>query len=194
MNNTLNLSPLLFAIYLNDFEQFLSERYGGLETLSTEIRNMEGNEELDLYIKLYTLLYADDTVILAENEDELQKALFALEDYCAMWGLSVNLGKTKIIIFSRGKVRVHKKFSFAGEEIEVVSDYIYLGIKFNFNNSFVKAIERQLVLARRAMFSMLSKVERLNLPIDIQLGLYDQLIIPVLTYGCEIWGNVTLKK
>ena len=131
-------------------------------------------------------------MILAENENELQKALDALKDYCELWGLRVNLDKTKIIIFSRGKVRVYKQFTFAGEEIEVVDDYIYLGVVFNYNNSFVKAVQKQLLLARKAMFSLQSKVQKLDLPIDIQLGLYDQLVIPVLLYGCEVWGYINL--
>ena len=183
-----NLSPLLFAIYLNDFEEFLSEKYTGLEMLATEIRNNVNDGEIGVYVKLFTLLYADDTVILAETEAELQKALDSLEEYCLLWGLTVNLDKTKIIIFSRGKVRNYRQFRFAGEDIEVVADYVYLGIRFNYNNSFSKAVEKQLVLAKKAMFSMLSKVAKLDLPVDIQLGLYDQLVVPVLLYGCEIWG------
>ena len=41
---------------------------------------------------------------------------------------------------------------------------------------------------------MLSKVKKLDLPVDIQLGLYDQLVIPVLLYGCEIWGYHNLNE
>ena len=26
------------------------------------------------------------------------------------------------------------------------------------------------------------------LPLDLQLQLFDQLILPILLYGCEIWG------
>ena len=61
-------------------------------------------------------------MILAESEVELQEALNALEDYCSLWQLSVHLAKTKIVIFSRGKVRKHIKFMFAGEELEVVDE------------------------------------------------------------------------
>ena len=34
-----NLSPLLFAIYLNDFNEFLSEKYSGLSKISDSISN-----------------------------------------------------------------------------------------------------------------------------------------------------------
>ena len=58
-----------------------------------------------MFVDLFTLLYADDTIVLAENAEELQLALNALFDYCQLWHLTVNTAKTKIVIFSRGKVR-----------------------------------------------------------------------------------------
>jgi hypothetical protein len=38
--------------------------------------------ELHVYYKLFVILYADDTVILSENKDGLQKALDIVESYC----------------------------------------------------------------------------------------------------------------
>ena len=96
------------------------------------------------------------------------------------------MDKTKIIIFSRGKVRKHKIFKFNAKEVTVVDDYLYLGVVFNYNNSFTKAINRQLTLAKRALFALNSKISNQNLPVDLKLSLFDRLVIPVLTYGCEV--------
>ena len=63
-----NLSPVLFAIYLNDFGKFISEYYDGLSNLSEAMREHLSNDDVEIYLKLFTLLYADDTVVLAENE------------------------------------------------------------------------------------------------------------------------------
>ena len=49
----------------------------------------------DLFINLHSLLYADDTIILAENPEELQTALDALSNYCEKWKLRVNTEKNK---------------------------------------------------------------------------------------------------
>ena len=105
-----------------------------------------------------------------------------------IWNLTVNLDKTKIVIFSKGKIRKFGKFLFGGEKIEVVPDYTFLGVVMNYNNKFTKAINRQTTLAKRAMFSLNSKINSLNLPIDLQLDVFKKLVIPVITYGCEIWG------
>ena len=53
----------------------------------------------------------------------------------------VNTNKTKLIIFSRGKVRRFTTFKYVCDKIEVVSDSVYLGIKMNFNNTFAKVMK-----------------------------------------------------
>ena len=46
-------------------------------------------------LNMFVLLYADDTIVLAENACELQKALDAVHDYCGMYKLTVNIKKLK---------------------------------------------------------------------------------------------------
>ena len=183
-----NLSPLLFAMYLNDFELFISRRFSGLSDISKDISTHLSDDDVEVFLKLFTLLYADDTIVFAESDSELQRALDAVYDYCKTWHLTVNTSKTKITIFSRGKVRKHPNFRFGNSCIDVVEDFDYLGVKFNYNNKFKKGINKQINQARRAMFSLISKARKLDLPVDIQLELFDQLVGPILLYGCEIWG------
>ena len=62
------------------------------------------------FFKLYIILYADDTVILAENPNDLQASLDEMKKYCDTFDLHINVNKTKILIFSRGKLRRHQYF------------------------------------------------------------------------------------
>ena len=48
------------------------------------------------------------------------------------------------------------------------------------NGSFKKAITKQISQAKGAMFSLIAKAQRLNLPIDIVIELFDQLVLPIL--------------
>ena len=75
-----------------------------------------------------------------------------------------------------------------------VAFWLYLGITVNYNNVFKKAIDKQVCQASRAFYAMKMRLESLCLPLDLQLQLFDQLILPILLYGCEIWGFEKLSQ
>ena len=189
-----NLSPLLFAIYLNDFEYFVSRKYNGLSFISAEIDRILSDEDLEFFIRFYVLLYADDTVVMAETPSQLQSALDSVSEYCDLWNLKVNIGKTEIVIFSKGKVRNYPVFKLCSKPVKVVEEYTYLGTVFNFNGRFTKAIKKQVNQARKAMFSLITKSRRLALPVDIQCELFDKIVVPILLYGSEVWGYSNLLQ
>ena len=60
------LSSLLFALFINDFNQYISTAYRGLNIVQSCYPSL--NDEDIVLLKLFVLLYADDTIILAENE------------------------------------------------------------------------------------------------------------------------------
>ena len=184
-----NLSPLLFAIFLNDLESSLRrDGVSGLNYINSETIKHLSDDDVEIWLRLYVLLYADDTIILSESAEDLQKALNSLHIYCKMWHLTVNSSKTKVVIFSRGKIRLKPSFSFGTEIITICDDYTYLGVVFNFNGNFKKAIAKQVSQAKHAMFALLTKAAKLHLPIDITCDLFDKLVLPILLYGCEVWG------
>lgn len=43
------------------------------------------------------------------------------------------------------------------------------------------------------MFSVIQKSRKLNLPISLQLHLFDTMIAPILLYSSEVWGFENLK-
>jgi hypothetical protein len=56
-------------------------------------------EDVEHFVNLFLLLYADDTVLLAESPENMQEILHALKLYCDAFGLHINTKKTKCIIF-----------------------------------------------------------------------------------------------
>ena len=82
------LSPFLFAMYVNDLEQDAGNN---------------GVNRIDIgMVKRLLLLYADDIVLFGKTPDELQKSLDILGAYCDRWKLTVNITKTKVVIFRKG--------------------------------------------------------------------------------------------
>ena len=160
--------------------------------LPSDLANQTNCDDLENFLYLFILLYADDTAILSESPAEMQQALDVLHEYCVMNGLVINVDKTKVLVFSRGKIRNIPIFNFNGERVDVVFEYKYLGTVLNFNNRFLVAIKAQCLSASKAIFSLLKKSRKLDLPIDIQLDLFDKCIVPILLYGSEVWAFETL--
>ena len=79
-------------------------------------------------------------------------------------------------------------FTFDDKNIEIVDEFKYLGIIFKYNGNFDLCKKNLNQQANKAMFSLLSKCNKLDLPLDIQLELFDRTIIPILSYGSEVWG------
>ena len=147
-----------------------------------------------MYMHLFLLMYADDTIVLSESPDDMQECLNALAVYCNSFGLEINTSKTKVVVFSRGKIRKLPKFQFKDKNIDIVWDYKYLGTVFNYNNKFAVARSAQAKLANKAMFGLLRKSRKLDLPLDIQLDLFDKCIIPILLFGCEVWAHEAIDE
>ena len=132
-------------------------------------------------------MYADDTVILAESPGDLHEYLDILNEYCNNFDL-INTSKPKIFIFSLGKLKNIPSFRFADMKLDVVNDYNYLGVTFNFIAKFNVAKQSLYQKGCRAMFDLLKRIKSLSLPPDIALKLFDTLVKRVVLYGAEVWG------
>ena len=125
-------------------------------------------------------------------------ALNVVGNYCEQWKLKVNVNKTKIIKFSKRKSKKfpndHYDFRLNGERVEVVDNYVYLGTTITYNGKYKEAIQKQVLQAQRALFAIKSKKEKYDLPFDIVLDLFDKMILPILLYGCEIWGFEDIER
>ena len=91
------MPPVLFSIYLNDLESYLLHE--NLVGVTIDIND----NDIMIYMKLFTLLYADDTALMADSAKEMQNCLNAIGSYCQEWKLNINTEKTKILIFGARK-------------------------------------------------------------------------------------------
>jgi hypothetical protein len=103
------LSPLLFNIFINGIVQKVKE-------------DGDGGELGDLRIPV--LLFADDMVLMADGEEELERMVRKVKEYCEEWRLEVNVSK------DGEKVA---KVKYGKEELECVNQYVYLGTVFSSN-------------------------------------------------------------
>ena len=111
------LSPTLFGLYIGEISDYIL-RVGG------EGGTLAGTP-------VHIMLYADDIVLISESSEGLQSHLTALDDFCTQRGLTVNLGKTKVMIFhTSSAMRSAATFTAGGGRVDVVTSYVYLGVTF----------------------------------------------------------------
>ena len=140
---------------------------------------------------VHALLYADDLVLVAETQEDLQTQLDILKDFTDDIKMEVNIGKTKVMVLRKNKRKSHsQKTWFLGEqELQECDSYKYLGVTIKSNDSFNEHIENINLKAGKAYYSLISKCKDFNgLQPRLFLYLFDQTIIPILTYASEIWG------
>ncbi|XP_051173701.1 uncharacterized protein LOC127289664 [Leptopilina boulardi] len=74
-------------------------------------------------LKIYTLLYADDVALIAEDGKALREMMIILEKWTDRNLMEVDTKKTKIMVFRRGGRRKKEKWTYKKEEIEVVTEF-----------------------------------------------------------------------
>ena len=76
--------------------------------------------------KINNLRYADDTTLMAENEEELKSLLMKVKEESEKVGLKLNIQKTKIM--ASGPIISWEE---DGETVETVAEFIFLGFKIS---------------------------------------------------------------
>ena len=169
------LSPTLASLYLNDFAVLLKNTQFGIKLD-------------DLYVSI--LLSADDIVLLANNEFELQSMLNCLDNWCQLWQTNYNVDKTKIMHFRSGHTkRSNNVFTLGEHPLETVTEYKYLGLFFDEKLDFLHATSVLSCSAGRALSAVISKQRKGTFSYDVFNKLYKGMVEPILCYFVGIWGH-----
>ena len=150
-----------------------------------------GLEEAQVGIKtpgrnINNLRYADDTTLMAENEEELKSLLMKVKVESEKVGLKLNIQKTKIM--ASGPIT---SWQIDGETVETVADFTFLGSKITADGHCSHEIKRCLVLGRKFMTNLDSILKSRDISLPTKVHLLKAMVFPVVMYGCESW---TIKK
>ena len=150
--------------------------------------------DLDVYLKILTLLYADDTVIFGTDPKSFQENINVFFEYSRLWKLNINLSKSKVLICG---IRNTNNFEFklGDDTIDICDEFKYLGTVFTKHRTvftkhrtFFKAIKHNVDHAKKALHLLYKRINNLHIPLNLQLELFDSTVLPILLYGCETWG------
>ena len=148
----------------------LEEAQAGIEIAGRNINNLR---------------YADDTILMAESEEELKSHLMKVKVESEKVGLKLNIQKTQIM--ASGPIT---SWEIDGETMETLTDLIFWGPK-----------SLQMVTATMKLKDVCSLEEKLtnldsilesrDITLPTKLHLVKAMIFPAVTYGCKSW---TIKK
>uniref|UniRef100_A0A4W2E916 Reverse transcriptase domain-containing protein n=1 Tax=Bos indicus x Bos taurus TaxID=30522 RepID=A0A4W2E916_BOBOX len=167
------LSPCLFNLYA----EYIM-RNAGLEETQAGIKIARRN--------INNLRYADDTILMAESEEELKSLLLKVKVESEKVGLKLNIQKAKIM--ASGPIT---SWEIDGETVETVSDFIFLGSKITADGDCSHEIKRCLLLGRKVMTNLDSIFKSRDFTLPTKVCLVKAMVFPVVMYGCESW---TVKK
>ena len=173
-------SPVLFSLFINELtKEMTSGGKHGIQ-LSPDLT------------ELLILLFADDVVLVSDTVVGLQNQLNLLCQVSKRLDLVINLDKSDIVIFRKGGfLSTHEKWFFDDKRMNVVNIYKYLGVLLSTRLSFTSALEDNAVRAKKAVILLLKTLWRLDdhSP-GIFLKLFDCQVLPILSYGSEIWALI----
>ena len=141
----------------------LNESQAGIKTVRRNTNNLR---------------YADDTPLLAENEEKLKSLLISVKEESENAGLKLNIQKTKIM--ASGPIT---SWQIEGETMETVTDFIFLGSKITVDNDCSHEIKRRLLLGRKAM----TNTDSILKSRDITLLTKVHLVKAMCFLGSHVW-------
>ena len=150
-----------------------------------------GLEEAQAGIKIAgrninNLLYAYDTALIEESEEELKSLLMKVKEKSEKVGLKLNIQKTKIM--ASGPIT---SWQIDGKTMEIVADFISGCSKITADTDCSHEIKRCLLLGRKVMSNLDSIFKRRDITLPTKVHLVKAMAFPVVMYGCESW---TIKK
>ena len=173
------LSPILFNLFINDVNDQFDD-----SCVPVSLNNR----------KLSCLLYADDLIILSESKEGMENCLERLNKFCSKWKLEINIDKSKAMVLNQRGSKPKGSLRIGNAHLDYVTSYTYLGMEISSNGAFTSCKQTLAAKGKKAMNRLKSVISGTNIKKSLALKMFDQLVLPVLMYGGEVWGARDLRK
>ena len=119
------------------------------------------------------LRYADDTTVIAKDEEELKSLSVKVKEESEKAGLKLNIQKPKIM--ASGPII---SWQIVGETMETVTDLIFLGSKITADGDWSHEIKRLLLLGRKSMTNLDSILKSRDIPLLTKVYIIKAMVFP----------------
>ena len=123
-------------------------------------------------------IYADDTTLMAESEEELKSLLMKVKEESEKVGLKLNIQKTKIM--ASGPIT---SWQIDEETVETVSNFIFWGSKITADGDCSHEIKRCLLLGRKTLMNLDSILKSRDITLPTKVHLVKAMVFLIVMYG-----------
>ena len=174
------MSPWLFNLYIDGVVREVNARVlgRGLKLTDSNENEWEMNQ----------LLFADDTVVVADSEEKLCQLVSEFGRVCKRRKLKVNVGKSKVMRCRRREDDTRLNVMLDGEVLEEVDQFKYLGSIISANGGVEADVSHRVSEGSKVLGAVNGVIRNRGLGMNVKKVLYEKVIVPTVTYGSELWG------
>ena len=144
-------------------------RNAGLEEAQAGIKTARRNTN--------NLRYADDTILMAESQEEIKSLLMKVKEESEKAGLKLNIQKPKTMASS------HHFMAKRWGTMETLTNFIFLGSKLTADGDCSHEIKRCLLLGRKVMTNLDSIFKSRDITLPTKGHLVKAMVFPGVMYG-----------
>ena len=119
---------------------------------------------------------------MTQSKEDLKSLLIKVKKESEKAGLKLNIPKTKIMASSPITY-----WQTDGENVETVTDFIFLGSIIIADGDCSHETKRHLLLGRKTMTNIDSVLKSRYITLPTNVRLVKAMVFPVVMYGCESW-------
>ena len=180
------MSPWLFNLYIDGVVREVNARVNGrgLKLLDGDDNGWELNQ----------LLFADDTVVVADSESKLCQLVTEFGRVCERRKLRVNVGKSKVMRCTRNEDGARLNVMLNGEALEEVDEFKYLGSVIAANGGVEADVCHRVNEGSKVLGALKGVWKNRGLETNVKKVLYEKVVVPTVMYGSELWGMKVTER
>ena len=174
------MSPWLFNLFMDGVMREVREKAGDIGASMWDARrNREWNVEW--------MMFADDTVLVGDSEQKIQKLVKEFGSVCKRRKLAVNVGKSKVMTIRNDWDENELNVSQNNNRMEEVECYRYLGVDASSDGRMNEKVSHRIGEVRKVAGALQELWKNRHVSREVKVGMYEGIVKPNLLYGCEAW-------